>query len=404
MKILHTSDWHIGSTFYGKKRHEEFSAFFDWLYSTVQENDVRVLLVSGDIFDTVLPSNTAQSLYYSFLVRLLKSSCRHVIVTGGNHDSPSFLNAPKQLLKTLDIHVIGAVPDNMEEEVICINEDGEELFVLAVPYLRERDLQGVSIADSFEDRARKITEGIKNHYQKLTEIALAKKKNNGRILAMGHLFITGSSLEEEGERELYVGSLAQISAAVFPKEIDYTALGHIHSAQKIGGCGHIRYSGSPLAMSFSERKHTKKVLLLDTKQEQDNGLHVTEITVPEFQAARKICGDFNKIQKEINAFKAEGKSVWLEIEYTGQEEFSLKDRLYELTENSSVEILKYKNQNLFRQYFAAAQENKNLEDFTPLTVFREIINKSAYPAEEQEELLSMYREILSDMQEKDLNE
>ena len=110
MKILHTSDWHIGSTFYGKKRYEEFSLFFAWLLETINTEKIDVLLVSGDIFDTALPSNTAQQIYYSFLISLRQSCCRHAVITGGNHDSPSFLNAPKQLLKTLDIHVVGAAP------------------------------------------------------------------------------------------------------------------------------------------------------------------------------------------------------------------------------------------------------------------------------------------------------
>jgi len=98
MKILHTSDWHIGRTLYGRKRYEEFEAFLVWLAGTIIQEQVDVLLVAGDVFDTSAPSNRAQELYYRFLCRIAASSCRHVVVTAGNHDSPSFLNAPRELL------------------------------------------------------------------------------------------------------------------------------------------------------------------------------------------------------------------------------------------------------------------------------------------------------------------
>ena len=340
MKILHTSDWHIGSTFFGKKRYEEYSEFFAWLLDFIQQNQIDVLLVSGDIFDTSLPSNTAQNLYYSFLVNLQKTPCKHVVITGGNHDSPSFLNAPKDLLKSFNIHVIGSVPQNIAEEIIAITINNEEIVVLAVPFLRERDLQDIAITDNFETRAEKIIDAVKNHYARLTELALKNKNPKSPLIAMGHLYIAGSHLEEEGERELYIGSLAQISANIFPAEIDYAALGHIHSAQKIAKTEHIRYCGSPLAMNFSENKFTKKMFLLETGET----LKIQEIPIPEFQITRKICGNLTTIQEKIEEFKTLNQSVWLEIEYTGQEETFSKDILFELVKDSKIEILKFKNQ------------------------------------------------------------
>ena len=96
MKILHTSDWHLGRSLYGKKRYDEFSEFLDWLGKTIEEECIDLLLVAGDIFDTSTPSNRAQKLYYRFLCRVAGSCCRHIVVIAGNHDSPSFLNAPKE--------------------------------------------------------------------------------------------------------------------------------------------------------------------------------------------------------------------------------------------------------------------------------------------------------------------
>src|SRR5690554_1470549 len=107
MRILHTSDWHIGRTLCGRKRYEEYDSFLTWLAETIQQNDIEVLLVAGDVFDTTAPSNRAQELYYQFLHKVSVSTCNHVVIIAGNHDSPSFLNAPKELLKVLNVHVLG---------------------------------------------------------------------------------------------------------------------------------------------------------------------------------------------------------------------------------------------------------------------------------------------------------
>lgn len=404
MKILHTSDWHIGSTFYGKKRYQEYTNFFAWLHNFIQENQIDILLVSGDIFDTALPSNTAQEQYYSFLIGLQKTSCKHVIITAGNHDSPSFLTAPKNLLKSLNIHVIGTISQfadkNSSEEIIAIHEKNEEIIILAVPFLRERDLQTISITDDYDTRAEKIVHAIKNYYAKLTQIALEIKSPKGLLFAMGHLYVADSKLEEEGERELYIGSLAQISAAVFPKEIDYVALGHIHSAQKIANSEHIRYCGSPLAMSFSEKSSAKKMILLET----GDRLKIKEVHIPEFQKTLKISGDLAAIQKKITELKLLDTSVWLEIEYSGEEEFNLKDILYELVKDSKIEILKFKNQNLLHKYSYQESTLENLENLTPDTIFENILTASPYTENNKQALLACYHEILSQLHEQDSNE
>ena len=127
MRVLHTSDWHIGRTLYGRKRYEEFEAFLTWLAETIQQNAIDALLVAGDVFDTSAPSNRAQELYYRFLCRVAASSCRHVVVVAGNHDSPSFLNAPKELLKALDVHVVGSSTESPEDEVLVLRNEQDAL-------------------------------------------------------------------------------------------------------------------------------------------------------------------------------------------------------------------------------------------------------------------------------------
>jgi len=285
MKLLHTSDWHIGRALYGRKRYDEYEAFLTWLAETIQGNGIDVLLVAGDVFDTSAPSNRAQELYYRFLCRVAASTCRHVVVVAGNHDSPSFLNAPKELLKALNVHVVGCCTEDPEDEVLVLKngQGAPELIVCAVPYLRDRDLRVAEAGESIEDKERKLIDGIRNHYAVVAALAEQKREALGAaipIVAMGHLFAAGAqTVDGDGVRELYIGSLAHVTGEVFPACFDYLALGHLHVPQKVSDAEGIRYSGSPLPMGFGEAKQQKSVVIVDFG-----------LTVDDWQGHEKIGG------------------------------------------------------------------------------------------------------------------
>ena len=272
LTLLHTSDWHLGRRLYGKPRYDEFKQFLDWQLQTLREQKVDVLLIAGDIFDTTAPSNQAQNLYYDFLSQVCHTDCRHVIIVAGNHDSASFLEAPKQLLKAFNIHIIGSMTDTPTDEVITLSDKAgqPELIVMAVPYLRDRDVRTVGHGERLDDKERKLAQGIKAHYAQIADIAIAqqaqlkaKYKRSIPIVATGHLFtVGGQTMEGDGVRDLYVGSLGSIGAEIFHPQIDYVALGHLHIPQAVGGQPHIRYAGSPIAMGFGESRQQKQVHLL----------------------------------------------------------------------------------------------------------------------------------------------
>ena len=272
LTLLHTSDWHLGRRLYGKPRYDEFKQFLDWQLQTLREQKVDVLLIAGDIFDTTAPSNQAQNLYYDFLSQVCDTDCRHVIIVAGNHDSASFLEAPKQLLKAFNIHIIGSMTDTPTDEVITLSDKAgqPELIVMAVPYLRDRDVRTVGHGERLDDKERKLAQGIKAHYAQIADIAIAqqaqlkaKYKRTIPIVATGHLFtVGGQTMEGDGVRDLYVGSLGSIGAEIFHPQIDYVALGHLHIPQAVGGQPHIRYAGSPIAMGFGESRQQKQVHLL----------------------------------------------------------------------------------------------------------------------------------------------
>ena len=193
MKILHTSDWHLGSSLYGHKRYEEFEAFLIWLARLIQKEQINVLLVAGDIFDTSTPSNRSQELYYQFLNIVTAIPGLQVIITAGNHDSPSLINAPQQLLKHLHIHVFGSIPENPEKEILVINDEQgrPSLIVCAVPYLRDRDIRLSEPGESIEDKTRKLEKGVQEHYRHVVRIAKAKRDDLGGVIP---IVATGSPI------------------------------------------------------------------------------------------------------------------------------------------------------------------------------------------------------------------
>lgn len=272
LTILHTSDWHLGRRLYGRRRYDEFAAFLHWLTDTISTQKVDVLIVAGDIFDTMTPSNRAQALYYEFLGTVSKSCCQHIVIVAGNHDSPTFLDAPSQLLKFLNVHVIGTACEDVSDEVLILHDNSNlpSCIIAAVPYLRDRDVRSSRAGESMDSKDASVINGICAHYDAVADVAKAHQQDiinrlarHIPIIATGHLFAAGgSTTADDGVRELYVGNLGKISAEMFSPYFDYVALGHLHVPQRVGGHEHIRYSGSPLAMGFGEARQQKQVLLV----------------------------------------------------------------------------------------------------------------------------------------------
>jgi exonuclease SbcD len=406
MKLLHTSDWHIGRALYGRKRYEEFEAFLNWLAVFIEDENIDVLLVAGDVFDNSTPSNYAQELYYRFLCRAAAASHRHVVVTAGNHDSPSFLNAPKELLKFLNIHVVGCASDSPADELIVLAgpDDEPRLIVCAIPYLRDRDIRTAEAGESNEDKERKIIEGIRDHYRKVYEAAEEKRstlKKPVPIVAMGHLFTAGGqTVDGDGVRELYIGSLAQVGRDVFPEGIDYLALGHLHIPQRVGGSDFIRYSGSPLPIGFGEAGQEKSVALVYFS---GNARKVMNIPVPRFQELKTLQGDWPTIARDIDELKSRGSNAWLEIVYDGDEiAGDLRERLDEAVEGTGIEILRVKNNRVLERAMSGMDTDESLDDLDATDVFNRCLESHEVPEDQRPALLSAYQEIIVSLNEADL--
>ena len=403
MKILHTSDWHIGRALYGRKRYEEFKQFLDWLIGCIEAEGVEALLVAGDVFDNGTPSNRALELYYRFLCRVAGAGCRHVVVTAGNHDSPSLLNAPREVLRFLNVHVVGSMAEAAEDELVVLNDaDGKPgVIVCAVPYLRDRDIRRAEAGETFEDKGRKLVEGIRDHYLQVGEAALSKRAELGGnlpIVAMGHLFTSGGrTVEGDGVRELYVGNLGQVRDDVFPDCFDYLALGHLHVAQRVNGSEVRRYSGAPIPMSFGEAGQRKIVVALDVDAE---GITVQEIPVPGFQILATVRGDWKRVAERIAELKRDAAPVWLEVIYEGDEVIGdLQERLRELVDGTSLEILRAKNMRLVERTLSRMATEETLDDLSVDDVFSRCLAAHEVPQEQQAELVVAFRETVAALHE-----
>jgi len=284
-RVVHTSDWHLGKPLVELDRSEEHRRFLDFLLETLIAADADALVVAGDVFDGATPPQAAVRLYFDFLAALYSRSRCVAVVTAGNHDSPSHLEAPRELLGVLRTRVTASLPADPAALLIPLpSPEAPALVVAAVPFLRERDLRTGRLGQSAAEIERDLREGLQRRYAEVAEAAESWRARGVPVLAMGHLTALGATVTPESEREVHVGGLGSIGADAFPEAFAYVALGHLHRPQAVGGRQHVRYAGSPLALSFSEAADAKEVRLLDF----EGGALVLNEGIPVPQARRLV--------------------------------------------------------------------------------------------------------------------
>lgn len=399
MNILHTSDWHLGQNFMGKSRVEEHEAFLSWLLNTIKEKQIEVLLVSGDIFDTGTPPNYALELYYNFLKEL--SSIKTLIttiITAGNHDSIATLKAPKQLLEVLNVHVItnGDVDENI---IIPILKEKElKAIVCAVPFLRDGVIRQSLSGQTISEKEKLSNEGIKSYYENAYEKALELKENNGKdkdvpIIAMGHLTTVGSRTSQS-ERDIYIGGTIDIGGDYLASMFDYVALGHLHINQIVGNNQHVRYSGSPIPLSFSESKNTQKVNLVNFEETKIN---IEELEIPLFRKLLVIKGNFETIKNEL--LKIEDKNSWIEVHIKDDNAMFVNGEIRELASKQELILLAVKIDKSEKQLKANDLKVISLDELSVEQVFEKRLELEELEDKEfEKELLFNFKQIVSKVQ------
>lgn len=436
MKILHTSDWHLGQHFMGKSRRDEHKAFIDWLLLLVDSDAIDAVIIAGDIFDTGSPPSYAREMYHQLVLDMKARQCQLVIVAG-NHDSVSMLNESKSLLSYLDTNVSSqANLDDIESHVIpLMNKQGEvTTWVCAVPYLRPKDVMKSLSGQSEQDKKMGLLQHIGDFYQQV--YLLASEKNKALkmpvpIIGTGHLTAMGGQVSES-VRDLYVGTLEALPTSVFPA-FDYLALGHIHRAQAITKDGRFRYSGSPIPLSFDELGREKTLVIIDTELFEE-ALLVEEppfekepplmddlfsddlfeekvepvrlVSIPMFQPMVSLKGSLKEVIKQITELDlieslAEGKTIWLEVTVVADDYLSdVHKRIMEVIDDKPIELLRVMRKSALEKKTDTFESRQTLSELTVTDVFEKSLQTNLdIEQEEAKTLMQLFNLCLSEMEE-----
>ena len=393
-RVIHTADWHLGARLVEQERTEEHARFLDWLLMLIQDRQVQVLLVAGDVFDQANPPQSALSQYYDFFTGLKRWTDCQAVVIGGNHDSASLLDAPRGPLAALGVHVIGAAP---EDPARCVVEFAD-LIVAGVPFLRERDVRTASAGQSAEEIAAALRDGIADYYRRA--LAAARNVAGGRpVVGMGHLTTVSAQLSGT-ERDIHIGNLGAVGAACFDG-FDYVALGHIHRPQTVAGVETRRYAGSPVALGFDEAEKPRQILILDIPERSGEAIAIESVAVPVARELRRISCTAAEVASQLLAADASALPPWIEWTITDGCGHPRAEALArESAEKAGVRLLK-----LICPHPAGeavdAFAGRELRDLQPTEVFLELLRRRGTdPASESgRELLGSFETLLSRMAE-----
>ncbi|WP_417552730.1 exonuclease SbcCD subunit D C-terminal domain-containing protein [Marinomonas fungiae] len=395
MKILHTSDWHLGQSFMGKSRLDEHRLFINWLSATVVEQGIEAVVLAGDVFDTSTPPSYARELYHDCVVQLNKLDCQFIVVAG-NHDSVSVLNESKNLLAKLKAYVVTQPAwDNASEAVLELkNQDGTlAALVCAIPFLRARDMVRYEMGQSGAEKQLQLAEQIKRYY--LQQFDYAKSISaDVPIIGTGHLTMVGGE-KTESVRDIYVGSLEALSPSLLP-EFDYLALGHIHKPMPVAGNSNWRYSGSPIPMSFDEANSPKSVCIYDT------ATRVAErLAIPVFRPLKSLKGERNEVIKQIEQLdEPQDLAIWLDI--TVNEDINLgpfQEKLAQLCEGRNMEIVKVQRTRKAAGLFDGDGETATLEDINPTEVFDRLLLEKEIEPSRANALKQLFTKIVNEQEQ-----
>jgi exonuclease SbcD len=405
MRILHTSDWHLGKSLEQISRLNEQKEFIDFLIQTVENQNIDLVLIAGDVYDTYNPSAAAEELFYEAIDRLNDKGKRPVIVIAGNHDNPERLCAASPLAYKNGIILLGYPASNAGEYKInsetirvvdsgpgwlelCVPHYNYHAVLLTLPYPSESRLEEVLTAQADEAALQKAySEKIGSILNSLSD----KFREDTVNLVMGHLFLLGGK-ESDSERTLQVGGALTVDPGVMPAKAHYTALGHLHRPQEIrhAPCP-VFYSGSPLAYSFSEAEHSKAVYIIDAVPGEKAG--ITPVYLDCGKPLRRWVAEEGITQALQWCEEGRDKNAWVDLEiitdrvFTTEEQRKLRTlhpgiiNIRPRLKQEAGETLKPENREgkkmdeLFRDYYRSRMGAEIPEDL--MEAFIEIMNENA---------------------------
>ena len=405
MKILHTADWHLGHQLHGHERRFEHDAFLDWLTDTIKTRQIDALLVAGDLFDTANPPASAWQQLYRFLARLRAEMPRlNMVLIGGNHDSPSKLDAPHELLRAFDLHLVGSISRDGEgkletDRLLVPLQDREgkvAAWCAAVPFLRSNDLR----VEPLEEGQDRLIEGVRQIYREVLAQGRARCEPGQALIAMGHAYLAAGQLSELSERRVLGGNQHALPADIFATA-DYTALGHLHLAQSPAEGVH--YSGSPLPLSLAEANYNHQVLEVRFEGGKLAGLE--RIPVP--RAVEMIRLPQGTLEEALTAIEAlslpdspQEAQPFLEVRLLlPKPEARIRERILAAMAGKPVRLARISTQYQGSgEGLADGRERRRLDELSPTEVFR-LCYQRQFEGEPAAELVASFEEILEQVKE-----
>jgi exonuclease SbcD len=393
MRIFHTADWHLGHTLHGVPRAFEHQQFLSWLLEQLKQRQPDALLIAGDIFDSSNPPASAQAQYYQFLLAARQVLANlDIIIIAGNHDSAARLDAPAPLLKALNVHVIGSLPDNLDDLLIPLtNSAGERAaWCAAVPFLRPVDLP----------QRDDLVSGVRTVYQTVLEAASTKIDNGEALITTGHCYLTGSALSELSERKILGGNQHALPADIFPENLVYTALGHLHLPQSVAKRDNLRYSGSPIPLSMSEANYPHQILEFDVMTGQLESLKIPRAVDMIRLPARPLVDIKEELETREWLDLPPEQWPFIEVEVLlDKPEPGLRAELEEALKNKAARLVKITpHYSGAGATLADATPRANLHELKPEQVFIQRY-QSQYDAEPETALLNAFHALMEGIEQ-----
>ncbi|WP_305420298.1 exonuclease SbcCD subunit D C-terminal domain-containing protein [Photobacterium leiognathi] len=410
MKIIHTSDWHLGHQLHGYNREYEHQAFLDWLADELETQQADALLVAGDIFDTANPPASSWRMLYRFLAEVSKTLPNlDVVMIGGNHDSPSKLDAPHELLKAFDLHMVGGIHRlddgtlDVDRMLVPITNKDQQTaaYVLAVPFLRSADLR----TDNLDENDDRLIKGVEVLYGEMTQAARNLLAPEQAMIGMGHAYMASGQLSEMSERRVLGGNQHALPASIFADDMSYVALGHLHLAQKVAKKEHVRYSGSPIPLSMAERKYPHKILAVEFDGCEVKA--IDEIAIPRSVDMLKVPTKPAPLDEVLAALKAlpddelpREQQPFLEVHVLlDKPQALLREKVLQALEGKSVRLAKITPHYNQREQQDSLQ-HRRLSDVSPQQVFALSWNKK-FDGEPTQAMAEAFETLLTQVEEQE---
>lgn len=407
--FLHTSDWHLGQFFYNHSRHYEHQQFLSWLLTQIQEKQPHALLIAGDIFDVINPGSQAQKQLYQFLADAHRIAPHmQTLMIAGNHDSGYRIEQVEPLLEKYNAKTVGVVRWNedktldLDRLLLPIYNQNQDIvaWCLALPFLRSAEITG------FNEHTTNSKNAIAYLHQQLIAEAKRRKTPDQALILMSHAHMQGGETSDS-ERPIIIGNEEALSTTLFEDAVDYVALGHLHKPQKVGQ-PHIRYSGSPIPLSFSEinYKHQVVEVKVDPTQDTDHRLQFEAVEIPRCIQLHRIRGELNEVLQQLKALPHDVVENIDHREYVDIEYYSLTPPQPNLRQQFEAALPpdRYRLVRISRQYVNKDTTDSNttqqiaLEPPTPEKLFQNIWEKQGYSADD-----AVLKDFLSLVQEAQKN-